>query len=882
LETVRFWVGTNKLFGTLPSSFASWSRLDHFNVGHNSLSGTLPPAFSLWTNVSEVYAGGNSLNGTIPDSYGAWTKIIRFWVGTNNLFGTLPSSFASWSRLEVFDVGHNSLSGTLPPEFSLWTNVSEVYAGGNSLNGTIPDSYGAWTKIIRFWVGTNNLFGTLPSSFASWSRLEVFDVGFNSLSGTLPPEFSSWTNVSAVFFQANAFAGTIPASYGAWRRISQFRISNNDVVGPLSETFAAWEAVSSVHMQSNRLNGSLPLFVGTSWRKLRSFVVSDNQFTGTIPSVYSLLGATLKSLLLNCNRLSGTLPSSFQNLSALENFAVGGNRELSGPLPPSWGALRLAGLVLQNTSLSGPVPSTWSSTITPGGAVSLCNTDVCGGPGVLSPMSLCGDDEGLCSSESSQSYILAHSTLFLLTLLPPCSTVARLTVAPGRHVSHSMTQVFESLFVLTPSSVSIGTLQITRTFLSSAVGVATGASSGALSISRAAAVSRLTECISSGDDNGGGGSDVNEGLVVIGRLVLGASLALCGCFVVLLLWRGRHTSVAHAAEVLHLPGRAWTALSGIVPLHVELGLTILSATNVDESTTSGELFLGVALLMVGVLSLMWQWSVVSWRFRASWNPTRHVVSKAHRTKHGGLLRCVRRLMTEYNRLRSEGTWRDVTERNERRPPQRRPLSFVATCGPVFDACTHRRAWFVAWESGLAAGSSLLAVFSSGDGGGNASCTALQILGAVLQISGLVVLAAARPHREARDWIVAMILELLGFAGGVCLLMSALLTADVVWSDVASVVLQAQFYVAAAALLADGVFSGKLINVLRQLFIVKVTPSTVVLQPVDKQLLVSGARRITKKKSLHISSIVPQQNTAMDEEALATLVQVICASRCGSM
>jgi hypothetical protein len=258
------------------------------------------------------------------------------------------------------------------------------------------------------------------------------------------------------------------------------------------------------------------------------------------------------------------------------------------------------------------------------------------------------------------------------------------------------------------------------------------------------------------------------------------------------------------------------------------------------------------------------------------------VSKAHRTKHGGLLRCVKKLMVEYNHLRSEGTWRDVTERNERRPPQRRPLSFVATCGPVFDACTHRRVWFVAWESGLAAGSSLLAAWSSGDAEGNASCTALQILGAVLQISGLVVLAAARPHREARDWIVAMILESLGFAGGVCLLISALLTADAVWSDVASVVLQAQFYVAAAALLADGVFSGKLINVLRQLFVVKVTPSTVVLQPVNKQLLVTGARRIANKKSIHISGNVPQQSTALDDESLTTLVQVICASRCGSM
>lgn len=97
--------------------------------------------------------------------------------------------------------------------------------------------------------------------------------------------------------------------------------------------------------------------------------------------------------------------------------------------------------------------------------------------------------------------------------------------------------------------------------------------------------------------------------------------------------------------------------------------------------------------------------------------------------------------------------------------------------------------------------------------------------------GLVVVAATRPHKTARAWLLAVALEGLGFFGGLCLLVAAAIDdgaaasggsgdsstpSETEWNDAASVILQVQFYVSAALLVADGMHSGCVLQHCRQM------------------------------------------------------------------
>lgn len=125
-----------------------------------------------------------------------------------------------------------------------------------------------------------------------------------------------------------------------------------------------------------------------------------------------------------------------------------------------------------------------------------------------------------------------------------------------------------------------------------------------------------------------------------------------------------------------------------------------------------------------------------------------------------------------------------------------------------------------WENGLAA---ILSVLSAVSRLSSSVCTAVQIVGAVLQICGLTVLVVARPHRKLKALLLAVAMEAFDFIGGLCLLVSATTsTDDDPWGDAAT--LQIQLYAGVALLILDGLHTGRIQDALRR-FVATVNPSS---------------------------------------------------------
>ncbi|CUG87630.1 GP46-like surface antigen, putative, partial [Bodo saltans] len=861
----------NSFHGSLPAeAYAHWTNITLFGASINNLTGTIPDAYgSAWNRtINEFYCADNQLNGTLPDSFWLWSRISVFAVGTNNLTGTLPESYGpGWGdSISYFEAPKNGLNGTIPRAYgTYWRNMSHIALTQNKLSGTLPATLARWTKLSFLYLRDNLLEGTLPIEFgAAWSTsISQVNLASNLFEGSLPQEYSAWTSLTSLDCGNNRLNGSLSSSFGpAWGpTITSFTATNNRFIGSIPSSFSAWTSIGRFAADGNALNGTIPVYIPTAWSQLTLLYLRSNRLSGTIHNNFDQL-KQLNQLYLNCNDLDGTVPSTFRTMTALQYLTVSGNPKLSGPLPAAWGtsgaSLSLRLLNLQNTSLFGTLPSSWStsssSLFSLGSFLTVCHTQLCGGapPGGISVfvLQLClQDDDSLCAMPDVAA-LASKAASFPVSSLPPCSssTVAPPTTAPPSNRWQNATTI---KFTSAQTAVAIIGGPV------AAVAALAASTSAGLGTVRAGAAMRLVACGGATNDDTHDDEDVNE-LALLGGGYLAGYLGVCILLGVLVAWRvytkkdvvssgssSSSSSSLWSATTTHLrlPGRAWGIVSGVVPSLVEYGLGLLVAAHSDP----GLVVLGTVSLACSLLTCAWVWTIVTCRFdnvewkrtdlrrrtttttttprRASSSATHISNQLLHSNKKKVLSVLVHRLharMEEYTRQRSHGTWMDAhhhrgKKRNNEEESRSSPLSFVATHGAVFEDYCEGRVWFVVWESALAVAVSVLSAVA---GAVTEACNALQIVGAVLQMAGLVMLVVARPHREARALCVGVAMEVLGFVGGVCLLVSAAAFPDDdsnSWSTAASDVLQAQFYVGAALVVIDGLYSRRIINALRSFF-----------------------------------------------------------------
>jgi hypothetical protein len=136
------------------------------------------------------YNGNNKLFGTLPSSIGTLSKLESLYLGENQFYGTLHNSFQNLFNLKILDIHDNRFTGTLP--YNFFTNMkkmSHIDFSRNFFTGNLPNSIGSLTLLNNLFV-TNNWFnGSIPDMFENLINLKYAQFRYNQFSGKIPTSF---------------------------------------------------------------------------------------------------------------------------------------------------------------------------------------------------------------------------------------------------------------------------------------------------------------------------------------------------------------------------------------------------------------------------------------------------------------------------------------------------------------------------------------------------------------------------------------------------------------------------------------------------------------------------------------------------------------------
>lgn len=267
---VEFHIGSNDLTGTLPSTLASFQKLQSFNLPYNLLQGSLPLALpstllhlglegnrylsgplplSEWaaasaasTNPESSLAlrtldfGATSLQGTIPGPSlldPAYRHLDSFTLFQTQLTGSVPSEIGALTNLVELGLSEvPGLTGTFPTEMYQLTNLQFLIMTGGQIEGPLDGGHvhliGQLSNLRELQVTHSRLSGSLPSEIGLLTSLQRLQVAHTPMDGQLPTELGLLTELEALWLHGSGFTGTFPAQACALpvvQMAGDFRIS---------------------------------------------------------------------------------------------------------------------------------------------------------------------------------------------------------------------------------------------------------------------------------------------------------------------------------------------------------------------------------------------------------------------------------------------------------------------------------------------------------------------------------------------------------------------------------------------------------------------------------------------------------------------------------
>ncbi|GMH28634.1 hypothetical protein Nepgr_030477 [Nepenthes gracilis] len=228
-----FLASNNSFVGEIPSGICTLASLHILDLFYNCLSGEIPLCFKNFSDqLSVLDLRSNKLHGTIPSSFGKCSSLQTMVLNGNQLGGQLPQSLLSYQGLQVLDVGNNNFKDTFPywlgslpelqvlilhsnsfhgnvkgydPKFiRILTIITTIDVSNNKLKGEILGVIGDLVSLRWLNLAHNNFIGRIPPSLTSLSELESLDSSSNKLVGQIPEELASLTSLE--FFNGQQFA----------------------------------------------------------------------------------------------------------------------------------------------------------------------------------------------------------------------------------------------------------------------------------------------------------------------------------------------------------------------------------------------------------------------------------------------------------------------------------------------------------------------------------------------------------------------------------------------------------------------------------------------------------------------------------------------------
>lgn len=272
----EFYVGKNKLTGTLPSTLYGLTSLQKFWFNDNQLTGSIPSNIGIINTLIEIVGRNNQISGPIPDVFTTLVNLSYIDFGHNYLEGTLPTSLNSATALTRIYFNDNQLSGDLP-DYSALINSTEISFQNNMLTGSIPTYLGSFSNLDYLTMGSNQFSGTIPVELGSAAKLGWIDISFNQLTGTIPKEFGNLSQLGILFLNNNQLTGNLPAELGNCTNLGDLVVNNNQLSGTIPSSYAGFTKLYWVDLSNNNFTDSIPAWKGSTG--LQYLFLSHNKFT---------------------------------------------------------------------------------------------------------------------------------------------------------------------------------------------------------------------------------------------------------------------------------------------------------------------------------------------------------------------------------------------------------------------------------------------------------------------------------------------------------------------------------------------------------------------------------------------------------------------------
>ncbi|XP_058111013.1 putative receptor-like protein kinase At3g47110 [Magnolia sinica] len=248
----------NHLSGSLPDSIANLStQLTRLLLGSNRIFGNIPSGIQNLVGLTVLSMEYNFLNGTIPIGVGKLNKVEELNLGANELTGQIPSSLGNISGLYILSLSENNLSGGIPSSLGNCINLQFIYLQSNKFSSSLPKLLFSIPTLILLNVGNNSFTDSLPLEAGYLQALETFIVSINNLSGEVPSWLGNCLSLEYLGLDGNFFQGSIPPTFSTLKGLQILDLSRNNLSGVIPE-YLEKLALQYLNLSFNDLEGELP------------------------------------------------------------------------------------------------------------------------------------------------------------------------------------------------------------------------------------------------------------------------------------------------------------------------------------------------------------------------------------------------------------------------------------------------------------------------------------------------------------------------------------------------------------------------------------------------------------------------------------------------
>ncbi|KAJ8629216.1 hypothetical protein MRB53_022539 [Persea americana] len=264
------------------SSLTNCSLLNVLILATNRLTGVLPNSIAnLSTNLQRINLGSNQIFGSIPSGIGNLQDLILLAMHSNFMTGKIPYSIGKLNKLQVLQLSYNDFSGEIPASIGNHTQLSDLFLSGNNLQGIIPSTLKNCQRLSKLYLDRNDLTGDMPKQIFSITTLRTINLGTNSLVGSLPTEVGNSKSLQLLNVSYNKLSGEIPKSLDNCFSLENLFIEGNFFQGAFP-SLSALKGMLQIDISHNNFSGKIPYYL-EKLRYLQYLNLSYNDFECKVP-----------------------------------------------------------------------------------------------------------------------------------------------------------------------------------------------------------------------------------------------------------------------------------------------------------------------------------------------------------------------------------------------------------------------------------------------------------------------------------------------------------------------------------------------------------------------------------------------------------------------